>query len=167
MERVYQCPPVLIVFAFSLFCMLMATGCVYNTIVEEPFEELPVEEPVPYYVAIEASLASIQDSLFSGTCQNSRCHDCCWNAAELDLSRGKSYQELVGVPSMQDPSVMLVKPGDPDNSYLIWKLEGHPDMRGALMPIWSTDATLDKRVIQVIRDWIAAGAREHEVEEEL
>lgn len=160
MERTHQRPPVLCVLIVNICFALLATGCVYNTVVEEPVEMLPVDDPVPYYVEIEASLASIQDSLFSGTCQNSRCHDCCWNAAHLDLSQGKSYDDLVNVPSFQDSTIMRVLPGKPDSSYLIWKLEGHPNMRGAVMPLWSLDSRLDDRVIQVIRDWIAAGAPE-------
>lgn len=143
------------------FCLsLTLHACVYDAVVEEPYSDPPVEQLEPYFVSIEATLSSIQDSLFSGTCQNSRCHDCCWNAAELDLTRGESYANLVNVPSMQNSSILRVHPGKPDSSYLIWKLEGHPDMNGARMPIWSTRQPLDPGVIQVIRDWIEAGAKD-------
>ena len=159
MERAYLQPRLAMLLILLLCCGMVSAGCEYNTIVEEPLLTPLKEVPAPLYVELEASLESIQDSLFSGTCQNSRCHDCCWNAAELDLSRGKSYENLVNVPSMQDPSVMRVAPGKPDSSYLIWKLEGHPDMQGVLMPIEVTPRRVDDRVIQVIRDWITAGAQ--------
>ncbi len=161
MKRDLKSPPCkFIQLLLSFLLLLSLTSCVYETIVEEPQLEPPSEEAEPYFIEIEAKLSSIQDSLFSGTCQTSRCHDCCWNAAELDLTRGKSYADLVNVPSLQDSTVLRVYPGKPDSSYLIWKLEGHAGMQGRLMPIWSSGRLLDPRVIQVIRDWIEAGAKD-------
>ncbi len=159
MNRDFKSPPrSFLHFLIISLCLLQA--CVYETVVEEAYQEPPVEELEPYYVALEAKLSSIQDSLFTGTCQNSRCHDCCWNAAQLDLTRGKSHVNLVNVPSIQNPSMLRVNPGKPDSSYLIWKLEGHSQMIGSKMPIWSSGRPLDQRVIQAVRDWIAAGAKD-------
>jgi len=36
-----------------------------------------------------------------------------------------AFNLLVGVPSTEVPSLLRVKPGDPDNSYIIQKLENH------------------------------------------
>jgi hypothetical protein len=60
-----------------------------------------------------------------------------------------------GVPSIQQPAVLRVAPGDPDASYLVRKLEGTVGITGEPMPpIGSLDPTL----IAVIRQWITNGA---------
>lgn len=41
---------------------------------------------------------------------------------------------LRGRPSYGVPGMQLVKPGDPANSYLLWKLQGKPGMSGFRMP---------------------------------
>ena len=49
-----------------------------------------------------------------------------------------------------------VEPGDPDNSYLIRKLEGGPNINGQQMPFGGPP--LDQAVIDDIRQWISDGA---------
>ena len=144
-------------------CILLVAviaGCEYNTIVEEPPVEDPIYvEPAPRFVEIEPTLRSIEDSLFKTTCWSSRCHDNTWYAGKLNLGRDRSYSNMVNVPSLQDSTILRVYPGKPDSSYLIWKLEGHPDMKGRLMPVCaSEELCLDSRVIEVVREWIKAGA---------
>ena len=145
----------------SLITALVAVGCEYNTIVEEPLDEEPgYVELVPLYVEIEPRLQSIQDSLFSKSCSSSMCHSSTVRAAFLNLSRNTAYSNLVNVPSSMDSTVLRVYPGKPDSSYLIWKLEGHPDMKGRLMPICASGVQcVDTRVIEVIREWIGSGAQ--------
>ena len=48
-----------------------------------------------------------------------------------------------------------VEPGDPDMSYLVWKIEGRSGIVGARMPL---GGVLPDENIQTIRDWIEAGA---------
>lgn len=154
------CYPYAVVMAFTFLVALVTVGCEYNTIVEEPLVEDPVDvEPTPLYVEIEPSLQSIQDSLFSKSCSSSMCHINPVRAAKLNLSRNTAYTNLINVPSSLDSTVLRVYPGKPDSSYLIWKLEGHPSMRGRLMPICASQVEcVDARVIEVIREWIASGA---------
>jgi hypothetical protein len=54
------------------------------------------------------------------------------------------------------PSILRVVPGDPNNSYIIQKLEGHAAV-GAQMPFGGPP--LDAAVIAVIRQWITDGAQ--------
>jgi hypothetical protein len=62
---------------------------------------------------------------------------------------------LVGVPSGEQPSLQRVEPGDPNNSYLIQKLEGTA-ATGRRMPL--NGSPLPQSDINVIRQWIAEGA---------
>jgi hypothetical protein len=62
---------------------------------------------------------------------------------------------LVGVASVEQSSLQRVKAGDPDNSYLIQKVEGTAAV-GARMPFGG--APLDQAAIDAIRDWVTNGA---------
>jgi hypothetical protein len=66
-----------------------------------------------------------------------------------------SAANLVNVTSAQAPPLQRVTPGDPNNSYLIQKLEGTASV-GARMPAFSPP--LDQATIDAIRDWISNGA---------
>ena len=78
----------------------------------------------------------------------------------LDLSTGQSHGELVGVqPSIdqaRDDGFLRVDPGNPDNSFLLIKLEGPPLGEGSRMPLTGTPLTPAE--IDVIRAWIEDGA---------
>ena len=69
------------------------------------------------------------------------------------VAEGRKFLELVGVPSSQNAAISRVAPTDPDNSYLIQKLEGNA---GTQMPLGG--AALDPAVIAEIRLWITNGA---------
>ncbi len=62
---------------------------------------------------------------------------------------------LVNVPSAEVPALMRVAPGDPNNSYLIQKLEGTAAV-GGRMPLGGSP--LPQATISVIRQWITNGA---------
>ncbi len=98
-----------------------------------------------------ATLSRVQNEIFDRFCMG--CHP---PNAGLDLERGNSHGNLVNVPSSQQPALLLVKPGDPDNSYLYRKIVGGPGISGSRMPqggpFLSTERT------QLLRDWILAGA---------
>jgi hypothetical protein len=102
---------------------------------------------------LTADFGSIQAQVFTPIC--TVCHAGA-NAPEgLRLDAANSYNLLVGVPSVEVPSLSRVKPGDPDNSYIIQKLEGHAAV-GARMPFGGP--YLSGAVIAVIRQWITDGA---------
>jgi Ca2+-binding RTX toxin-like protein len=89
---------------------------------------------------------------------NSRCIQCHIGAAApqgLRLDAANSYARLVNVPSNEVPSLMRVEPGDPDNSYLIQKLEGTAAV-GARMPLGGP--YLPQETIDEFRRWITEGA---------
>src|ERR1700720_1363960 len=80
---------------------------------------------------LSADLGSIQANIFTPIC--SVCHIGGGAPEGLRLDAADSFNLLVAVPSTEVPSLLRVKPGDPDNSYIIQKLEGHQAV-GAQMP---------------------------------
>jgi hypothetical protein len=102
---------------------------------------------------LTADFASIQEHVFTPIC--TVCHAGGGAPQGLRLDATNSYALLVGVPSTEVPSILRVKPGDPSNSYLIQKLEGHAAV-GAQMPFGGPP--LPDATIAVIRQWITDGA---------
>ena len=77
------------------------------------------------------------------------------------LQAGSSYDSMVNVPSTEQPSILRVKPGEPDNSYLVIKIDDNvPDVSsrrsGDRMPRGRPPLTPGE--IDIIRQWIAEGA---------
>jgi len=101
-----------------------------------------------------AELASIQRRVFTPLCTG--CHAGGAAPLGLRLDEGAAFAMLVGVPSVGDPSLARVQPGDPDASYLVRKLEGTASV-GARMPLDAPPLPPD--VIAVIRQWIVDGAQ--------
>jgi hypothetical protein len=102
---------------------------------------------------LTAVFDSIQAHVFTPIC--TVCHIGAGAPHGLRLDAADSYNLLVGVPSAEVPSLLRVKPGDPSNSYLIQKLEGHAAV-GDRMPLGGPYLSGD--VIAVIRQWITDGA---------
>lgn len=92
--------------------------------------------------------------IFDESCAISGCHLGTNPKKGLNLSEEKAFQALVNVRSLDAPRFLLVKPGDPENSYLIKKITGAPDIKGKRMP--RRGRALTAAQIQVIADWIAS-----------
>ncbi|NIR48983.1 cytochrome c [candidate division KSB1 bacterium] len=105
---------------------------------------------------IQPTLSSIQTNIFSTTCAVPGCH-VPGGAGPMPLRNvNESFQNLVGVASVQIPALIRVQPNDADNSYLIRKLEGGPGIAGRRMPLGR--APLSNEEISAIRQWINNGA---------
>lgn len=50
-----------------------------------------------------------------------------------------------------------LKPGDPDSSYVIWKVDGHSGIQGVRMP--KSRPAMTAADIQLFRQWVLEGAR--------
>jgi len=103
---------------------------------------------------LSASFDSIQQHVFTPICAT-ECHAGASAPQGLRLDAANSYALLVGVPSTEVPSLLRVKPGDPANSYLVQKLEGHAAV-GAQMPFGGPP--LPAATIAFIQQWISDGA---------
>ena len=114
----------------------------------------PTTPTTPAVGNLTATLSSIQRELFNPSCAGH--HGGSQAEADLDLTEGESFANLVNVMSIQ-VGLNLVEPNDAENSYLIHKLDGRAGIVGARMPPngpFITDEALD-----VIKAWIDAGAQ--------
>ena len=137
--------------ALAVVLMIGVVGC------DESLSD--VTGPTPN---LEPTFSSIQRDIFdngdsSGRVACIQCHNAVGAFfSGLDLRSTVSYGNLVGRPSRGNPSATRVIPGDPQNSYLVRKLEGR-DIVGAQMPL--TPPHLIPGQIAVIRRWIELGAQ--------
>lgn len=110
----------------------------------------PEDEPVnDGPVNMRANFSSIQTEVFSKSCAVPACHG---GTQEPTLSAGQSYGNLVNQVSLQNPSLLRVKPGDSNNSYLMKKLTGEGT---SIMP---PSGQLSEAKIDSIALWINNGA---------
>src|SRR3984893_4940008 len=103
---------------------------------------------------VTADFQSIQDNVFTPIC--SVCHAGAGAPEGLQLDAAHSYNLLVGVPSVEQPNLLRVKPSDPANSYMLHKIEGAPGIVGGQMPLGETP--LPQATIAAISQWITNGA---------
>ena len=88
------------------------------------------------------------------------CHLTGEEAGNMSLVPARAIATLVGVKAKGAPALMRVVPGDPDQSYLVMKLEGTQIAHGgsgAQMPFGAPPLSPDK--IAMIRKWIKQGAK--------
>jgi hypothetical protein len=104
--------------------------------------------------AVTADFQSIQDNVFTPIC--SKCHIGASAPEGLQLDAAHSYNLLVGVPSVENPALDRVKPGDPDHSYMVLKIEDANGIVGGQMPL--NETPLPQATIDAIRQWIMDGA---------
>ena len=106
--------------------------------------------------AVVVTLAQLQTNIFTPRC--SGCHTGVGGALPgvMNLtSAAATHAALVNVTSLEVPTLKRVLPGDPNNSYVIHKLEG-TQTSGAQMPFGGP--FLDQATIDQVRAWIQAGA---------
>ncbi len=101
----------------------------------------------------------------SNLCRGLWCHDPWQSPDETRYSVAKKefayfdHINVMGVCQGNGGKYLRVKPGDPDNSQLVLKLEnkGCP-MRGMPVNVMGVYNRLRPELIQLVRDWISAGA---------
>jgi methionine-rich copper-binding protein CopC len=103
---------------------------------------------------VTADFQSIQANVFTPIC--SVCHIGASAPQGLQLDAAHSYNLLVGAPSNEQPSLLRVKPGDPDSSYMVRKIQGSAGISGGQMPLGETP--LPQATIDAIRQWVTNGA---------
>lgn len=106
-----------------------------------------------------ATFSWIQANVFDQNCAVPGCHVQGSAAFGLVLSDGQAYGNLVDIPAQgpQSFSILRVKPGVPDSSYLVWKLEGRSGIEGVQMP--RGRPPLPQEEIDAIKRWIQGATR--------
>ena len=130
-------------------CTLALVGCAGNG---EGLDAngRPVDAgPIPLAPTFE----SIQQNVFTPIC--TQCHAGATAPVGMRLTADVSYAMIVNVPSVEVPGLRRIQPGDPNASYLVQKIEGRAAI-GGRMPLNGTP--LPQATIDVIRQWVAAGA---------
>jgi hypothetical protein len=113
---------------------------------------------------LEPTFSSIQANIFEATDSTGRqpCTNCHTDqgrnpSGQLNLRHDLAYSRLVNANSVAKQGAVLVRPADPDGSYLIAKMEGHSDIVGLRMPRPAGPFLSDGQMM-IVRQWIDRGA---------
>ena len=115
----------------------------------------PTPNLEPTFTSIQRDILTASDSSGRPACIN------CHNGNPFvpgNYTGSNAYASLVNAQSREKPNLVRVAPGDPDNSYLVHKLEGGPNIVGERMPRGG-GPFLSSGQMLVIRRWIAEGAQ--------
>jgi hypothetical protein len=117
----------------------------------------PTPNLEPTFASVQANVLELTDSAGRTACTN--CHTNVGRnpAGNLNLLHDVAYDQLVNKASVQKPGVMYVAPGDPDNSYLVHKVEGRLGIIGVRMPFNGPPFLSDGQIL-ILRRWIELGA---------
>jgi hypothetical protein len=87
----------------------------------------------------------------------SGCHP--GNDSMLSLEPDYAWKTMVGIPSVEVPLMDRVEPGEPDQSYLVHKIEDtHLDVGGMGFAMPNFSDLLSEEEIDLVRAWIEEGA---------
>ena len=113
---------------------------------------------------LEPTFSSIQRDIFEATDSTGRqpCINCHTDqgrnpSGQLNLRHDIAYTRLVNANSVAKSGAVLVRPGDPEGSYMVAKLEGHSDIVGLRMPR-PAGPFLSAGQMTIIRRWVELGA---------
>ncbi len=131
-----------------LVLIFLIAGCSENIMTEcEPAEFSTSGKTL-------SNFSEIQKQVFTPSCALSGCHFGSNIQANLNLSEGNSYANLVNTVSLLNPSFVRVKPSDSRNSFLI-KMLRNSGNGSSLMP---PSGKLNEVIIDSIVVWINNGA---------
>jgi hypothetical protein len=129
-------------FLMTLAVLVFASAC-------EHAGPLEINEEDPLF-------EQIQTSIFDVNCALSGCHAGSSPQAGMNLTAGQSYDNIVDVASTERPDLRRIDPNNPDESYMLMKLRGDPEILGSRMPLGRTPLSTEQ--IDLIREWVGQGA---------
>lgn len=130
-------------FLFTLSAALLFAGCADSIVSDDD------DQPI---VPVRAKFSDIEQRVFAVSCATAGCHAGNEPASGLDLSAGRAYAQLVGVTSLNNPSLKRIDPGSSAKSAVIGQL------RRTLSPAMPPNGPIAASVIDSIAAWIDAGA---------
>lgn len=117
----------------------------------------PTPNLEPTFSSIQANILENSDSSNRVACINCHTNVGRTPAGNLNLLHDVAYDQLVNRASGQRTNLAIVQPNDPENSYLVHKLEGRPSILNLRMPRNSPAFLTDGQIL-VIKRWIEIGA---------
>jgi len=136
---------------FILFSVLAIAGCSAGSGEGLDANGRPIGETPE--AGDEPTLANIQARVFTPIC--TQCHVGAAAPQGLRLDAVNAFDNLAGVPSNEVGGLLRVDPFNPDDSYLVQKIEGTAAV-GAQMPL--AGPPLPDEDMMLIRQWILEGA---------
>jgi hypothetical protein len=143
----------------TLVIVLMLTAGLTAAACDEKLSKLAGPTP-----NLEPTFASVQTQIFEAADSAGRraCTDCHTNVGRnpsggLNLAHDVAYDQIVNVPSARKAGAIRIIPGDPENSYLVHKIEGRAGILGSRMPIGGAAFLTDGQIL-ILKRWIAVGA---------
>ncbi len=110
--------------------------------------------------AATPALSADVQPILTASCAVSGCHTGSSPAQSMSLSAGQTFANTVNRAALEAPNLARVCPGNPDESYLVHKVQGTQGTvggSGARMPLGGQP--LSQPQINTIRAWISAGAQ--------
>jgi hypothetical protein len=133
--------------------------CVAGVACDENLSSLvgPTPNLEPTFSSIQAEIFEKTDGAGRTACTT--CHTSTLRnpSGGMNLNHDVAYAQIVNAPTRSPVGKTRVIPGDPDNSYLIQKLECCAVINGKRMPNNGPPYLTDGQIL-VIRRWIAIGA---------
>ena len=143
---------------FRVLSLLVAAAVFAGTAAcDEALSDLtgPTPNLEPTFSSIQREILTSGDSSGRPACTN------CHNGNPFvpgNFTGANAYAALVSRASVEKPALLRVAPGEPDNSYMVHKLEGGPNIVGERMPRGGGPFLTGGQML-VIRRWIAEGAQ--------
>ncbi|MDP9194925.1 MAG: hypothetical protein M3P06_24790 [Acidobacteriota bacterium] len=134
--------------SIAILLLLIAAACGELKTPTSPIGGGPPPDP-------SATFTRVQNEVFTPSCATLACHDPLGQQSQMVLTAGRSYASIVGVASVEMPSVLRVAPNDPSGSYLYRKIVGS-GITGDRMPL--NQPPLSEQQTALVRDWIRRGA---------
>jgi hypothetical protein len=144
--------------ASTLFALSVAAGCGSGVVESAPDPSQTRCESTFDTTAVRATVrfrAEIAPMLERNGCTEAGCH----GGIIASSNYVADTHEGLMMPGEEARAMGLcaVKPGMPDSSYIVWKVEGRPEIQGARMP--KGQPPLSAQDLALLRQWVAEGAR--------
>jgi hypothetical protein len=121
-----------------------------------PTDPTPTDTPAEPTPLPTVTLEQVQEAVLSPRCAVQFCHSGDFPAAQLNLEEGESFDELLNVVPITlaaaNAGLLLVDPGDAENSFLYVKITNPTPQQGFRMPL--TGDPLTEQEIALVRAWI-------------
>ncbi len=137
----------LLVLVLSIALGACNTDKSVQMVFDPPADGTPNDGPIS-----NTTFGFVQKNVLTPSCALSGCHG---DREYPNLSAAQAYGNIVNGLS-SNPDQPLIKPGDPDNSYLYLKLIKGEGIFGDRMP--KSNPALSDDLVAAVRDWIERGA---------